>query len=626
LTLQNDKNIKVLLAVWGENYVEDFLTLSFPTLLAPGNIPALTLEYNTRFVILTRANQVCLFEQNPAFQKLKELCEVEFIAIDELIVMGNYSTTVTLAYDLAIKQTGEQMLNTYFVFLVSDYIMADGSMQGLMRYIKKGYSGICAGNFQVIQENVEDLLLKQIDPVSGVLQIKPRDLLKQSFVNLHPIVIASMCDQSVLYNYHANRFFYRYDEEVMAGRFYLLHMLCIKPETTNYKIGASCDYSFIPEMCPSGNITIINDSDDYCVIEVQLKTHEANNVNWGHYNLNYLSKKLSEWTIAQHRENSKSTIYFHTRDLLLSEKAIIEEKLGGFIGDIASRLKKYPVMPYYNHPYWRGAIFAFDKQRLFSGPNDYDYPDASFYNYTSTRAKKIYRRLFGTPPKVFRWHFRFREYQAMLQAIKGIVGPKNQSNTVVLYDSYQWEFMCYCQWMKDSFSFIPHYHLRYLITAKNKLMELKQAFDVALIFIRVDDIEALASSLPHIKKIIKPKGKVILIIPNNNNKYTSIIYDFRAEIGCKINTIYNANYRIQELKTITNTSTMLGALTIATLNRVFSYSKTRRFLSYIFFGAIGTFFILIKNSLPRWFTKNAGHCTHVIMTLAPNNANSEINQ
>ena len=61
----------------------------------------------------------------------------------------------------------------------------------------------------------------------------------------------------------------------MLGRFYLMHMLCVRPEVTDFIIGSSCDYSFIPEMCPSGNVDAITDSDEYLVIEMQPRMHEG---------------------------------------------------------------------------------------------------------------------------------------------------------------------------------------------------------------------------------------------------------------------------------------------------------------------------------------------------------------
>lgn len=207
--LQDGPNACILLGVWGEKYINDFLRLSLPSLLAPGNIPALAHAYRTKFVFLTRSYDIDTFKSNAGFQKLSMLCDIEFININDLLGISNYATVLTLAYDRAIKRTGTQMLKTYFIFLTSDFIMANGSFAGLMRQLEKGYSGICSGNFQVLQENMEPFLLHHVDATTHVMQIEPRELLKLSFKHLHPITMTSFCDQSLVHNYRANRFFYR---------------------------------------------------------------------------------------------------------------------------------------------------------------------------------------------------------------------------------------------------------------------------------------------------------------------------------------------------------------------------------------------------------------------------------
>src|SRR5579872_937686 len=114
-----DDSICVLLAVWGERYIKDFMDLGLPSLLAPGNLPALSSQYPVKFVFLTRSAEISLFNQYPVMEKLKTYCDIEFISLDDLITIENYSTTLTLALDRAIKNTGKQMLNTYFLILMA---------------------------------------------------------------------------------------------------------------------------------------------------------------------------------------------------------------------------------------------------------------------------------------------------------------------------------------------------------------------------------------------------------------------------------------------------------------------------------------------------------------------------
>src|SRR5579864_1845015 len=122
------KQICILVPVWGPRYIEQFLNYALPTLLAPGNVPALAVELPCRFVVMTRAGDGRLFRQHPAWKRLESLCSVEIRAIDDLITGTNHSTTITLAYLHEVMAAGAAKRDTCFFFLVSDYIVADGSL------------------------------------------------------------------------------------------------------------------------------------------------------------------------------------------------------------------------------------------------------------------------------------------------------------------------------------------------------------------------------------------------------------------------------------------------------------------------------------------------------------------
>jgi len=52
------KAVQMLLPVWGHRFIRQFLEFCLPTLLAPGNVPALATTLPCCFVIMTSANDV----------------------------------------------------------------------------------------------------------------------------------------------------------------------------------------------------------------------------------------------------------------------------------------------------------------------------------------------------------------------------------------------------------------------------------------------------------------------------------------------------------------------------------------------------------------------------------------
>src|SRR5579863_1540090 len=129
------KAVKLLLPVWGYAYVRDFLECSLPTLLSAGNIPAVAAALPSEFVVLTSADDAPYIREHPTFKELAAICDTKFLSIDHLISEGNYSTTITLAYTEAVREAGAAMIDTCFFFLVSDYIVADGSFRSEERRV-----------------------------------------------------------------------------------------------------------------------------------------------------------------------------------------------------------------------------------------------------------------------------------------------------------------------------------------------------------------------------------------------------------------------------------------------------------------------------------------------------------
>jgi 2-polyprenyl-3-methyl-5-hydroxy-6-metoxy-1,4-benzoquinol methylase len=414
------KAIHCVLPVWGYRFIRQFLEVGLPTLLAPGNVPALAAALPTRFIILSRLEDEDFIRHHPAFRRLCEVCQTEIRLIDHLITGSNYSTTITLGYTEAIRAAGNDMLDTCFFFLVSDYIMADGSLGSALKRIIEGRSAVLVGNFQVVLEDALPWLQEQLNRSPSVLAMPPRELLHWAFNHLHPATLANTVNVPLSHNKHTNRLFWRVDGNTMLARFYLMHMLCIRPETTEFTIGASCDYSFIPELCPSDNVEVITDSDDYLVIEMQPIQHEARFLQPGPLRPKALARTLSSWTTARHRANSQYSVIFHANEIP-SECASIRADADQFVTQVSALMKRRP-KPHRDHPYWRGAIaahheatgrkLALDEWRRVLGLPD---PEGDQAWASDWVVEQIRFALFGRPPKVRLWHHRWPDYHFIVK-------------------------------------------------------------------------------------------------------------------------------------------------------------------------------------------------------------------
>ena len=316
------KAIQLLLPVWGQDYIKQFLDICLPTLLAPGNLPALAKLLPCEFVFLTSVGEADVLRRHPGIIYLESICKVEFQIIDDLITGDNYSTTITLAYERAVRAAGPAMLDTCFFFLISDYIIADGSLANVFARVAAGASGVLAGNFQIVEETAASSFYDTFDRGGPAMVLPPRALIGWALNYLHPVTVANTVNVNFCHALHSNRLFWRVDAGTLIGRFYLMHMIAIRPERRDFVIGSSCDYSFIPEMCPSGNVEVMTDSDDYLVVEMQPRGHERQYLSLGPQEAPRLARSLSEWTTARHRQNAKTELVYHAADIPASFAAV----------------------------------------------------------------------------------------------------------------------------------------------------------------------------------------------------------------------------------------------------------------------------------------------------------------
>jgi hypothetical protein len=503
---------KLLLPVWGYNYVRQFLEIGLPTLLAPGNVPAVARSLLAEFIILTSADDEAFIREHPGFKRLAAVCPTTISTIDHLITDGNYSTTITLAYTEAVRNVGAAMVDTCFFFLVSDYIVADGSLENALKRILRGASAVVVGNFQVALEQAQPWLQDRLTTARDFLALPPRELMRWSLNHLHPATLANTVNIPFSHNSHTNRLFWRVDGSTVLGRFYLMHMLCVRPEVMDFVIGSSCDYSFIPEMCPSGNVEAIGDSDEYLVVELQPVEHESAFLRPGPLDPRALAKSLNDWATSVHRANAHHSVVFHADDLPPQLGAKIAEA-DQYVAGIERYLKRKP-LPHRGHPYWRGAMAAFydatgrklteDEWRYalgFPPTNDW------LTRWLLYRAKYA---LMGQPPRVLPWHPDWPDLKTVLGELAPFFADRNQrllmlSNeptafTVALADNGERVHRMRC---------VP-----FLKTLPERYLPLHGKFDICLLELPETDLRYGDELIDRIVPLMKNGGRIIVSVRN----------------------------------------------------------------------------------------------------------------
>jgi len=525
------KQITLLMPVWGYQFIGRFLEFCLPTLLAPNNIPAIARELPCRFVLLSSVADEPIIRSHPAWQKLERHCTCEIRSIDDLITQGNHTATITLAFERALRQSGDAMRDTCFIFLMSDYLVADGSLKTALRKVQSGAGAVLAGNFQIIAEDAAPLLRQRLDLESHEIVLPPRDLVRWSLAHLHPATVANIVNFGLSHNAHTNRLFWRVDENCLIGRFYLMHPIAIHPETSDFVVGSSWDYSFVPELCPSGNIAALTDSDDYLVVELQRRDYEWENLRPGPVVAAELAQSLAEWTTDYHRRNVAQTLVFHAADRP-ADLAQFIARSDAFIENVRQSLAA-PALSHRGHPYWIGSI-AVNRRRSHRplGKEDWSFLLSEKPSQSNSSLRRMRAKLFGSPPAVTKLHPLWPDYRLPLKALNDILSSHGRV-LLVAHDAEP-----FAPWIVGTAGDVVTLNSDHLLQLTHvQYSELVGAFDACVLLCGDAMLDQSDALIEHIGPLLKTKGRIILMATNSLSAADAAEFgrNFAAQAGRLVN-------------------------------------------------------------------------------------------
>lgn len=545
--------IKLVLPVWGYKFVRQFLDLTLPTLLSPGNVPAVASKLPAEFVILTSEDDEPFMRRHPNLRALSRDCTVSIRSIDHLITGANHSTTLTLAYAEAIRFAGPAMIDTCFLLLCSDYVVAEGSLGRVADRMINGASGVLAGNFQVAIEDALPWLQAEISrAATPALALSSRTLMRWGLANLHPTVVANTVNFPLNHNRHTNRLFWRADAQTLVGRFYLMHPVAVRPELADFVVAASFDYSFIPEMCPSGNIDVIVDSDEYLVVEMQPHDHESKWLRPGRLRPAALAKTLTEWTTQRHRKNARYSVVFHAGDLPESLGSTTAEA-DRFVGEVDRRMRRQP-WSHRDHPYWRGALAA--HREATGGSLDplerwlaLGLPDELVSRIQHAVGRRVLEAVIsaflGEPPFVRPWHPRWPDYRAVIERLP-IFGGDQERRLLMVSDRPT----VFTVSLSDGGERTVRLRTNSFLESRPDVYEpLDGSFDLCLLELSEAELTTGGELLDRIAPLMKPVGRIVVTVYNRRGRAAAA---FAASMAFHSTRLMRAGTRLRETCMVTS--------------------------------------------------------------------------
>ena len=123
----NRQPIRVIVYAWGKSYVDRMLNNAVASLLAPGNLPALTGLFDCTLIVVTEEKLFGYVNTHQLIRRAKSLCQVRLISLDDLIgEPWQYGISLAHALFRGFSELGAAMTQTYLLFLNADFVLADG--------------------------------------------------------------------------------------------------------------------------------------------------------------------------------------------------------------------------------------------------------------------------------------------------------------------------------------------------------------------------------------------------------------------------------------------------------------------------------------------------------------------
>lgn len=284
--------------VWG--YIDLFLDYCLPSLLAPQNLPSLTLPAIYQ-IDTTHAGEKQI-TSHPLFEKLKKCLPVQFHIIDEEMQKLPGYGTLNACHQRAIHYAEEK--DAALVFIMPDCVFSNNAIHSLEKIALSGARLISVPYLRVNLEEATSILKKEQH--QGLLDLNAYRLMKIALDHLHQITISHIWEEGsgpML----PSLLLWRVEDKGFLGRYFYSHPLMIYPRIKNIPLRATIDIDYLYQACPDrSEHYIFQDSNDLMMLELTSKSRSCSGFPKGSIeHLKYFCEHLNDYQWAHGQKACK---------------------------------------------------------------------------------------------------------------------------------------------------------------------------------------------------------------------------------------------------------------------------------------------------------------------------------
>jgi hypothetical protein len=342
---------RIITYAWGERYVDELLTLTLPALLAPGNLPDVAARVPCKFVLLTEKRLFRRIKAHPSIRRIRELCDVQLLPLDDLLVLpGSYGMSLTYILHRGLTDIGPAMTEQWQIFLNADFVLADGSLRNLLSHLARGERIIAAPSYCTNAEEVIPELRELMDPLEPRLTLAPRDMARLILRYRHNSIRGKTMYFKEFHHRYRDQFYCEADADTLLGLQMPVAIVGLVPERYLPEPTTFWDYGMIREYCPTANIHVIGDSNEFLMMELRSKASVDHLLDPGPPNPQELAHRMVGWVTAYQRDFAIFPLILHAADIPeVAQKARAD--LRAYTDSILSHTPA-ELPSHLNHPQW----------------------------------------------------------------------------------------------------------------------------------------------------------------------------------------------------------------------------------------------------------------------------------
>jgi hypothetical protein len=275
------KKFKIVVPVWGENYLRTFLNYSLPSQMNQKNLIHLTKTHNIDYVVYTRATDMKMLENNHLVKSMLSLRILRTKLIDEFEQEFNQNSNYrydlkSKIYALELQQSAMDSTPTYC--LNADILFSNNFFAETIELIDRGAQAVQVFAPRTDLDAVSHYFDSSIKTASSI-EISAKDLSKIWAANIHPLNEMHFVENLKSKEFHPSTLIWPIKDESYYIKSFHLYPILVKPDKPNLTLSGTIDGTLLEDLNLSRNqISTVTNLESIFCCELSTRDHYVGHI------------------------------------------------------------------------------------------------------------------------------------------------------------------------------------------------------------------------------------------------------------------------------------------------------------------------------------------------------------